>query len=92
MLVVVLCESFTRACLAFREFVAYIQELNGDLHPYHQIDIREIYDHCNCVETDEDLRYLFVDYRMKEKLAPITPDILWDDEFFEDIVMTAGRY
>ena len=76
-MIVILCDSYNDARMAFLTFLDFIQE-NG-------IIINEVYRHCLCVETDDDLRYIFVDYRMEDQFKKMNPDIIWIGTFFEEI-------
>lgn len=77
-MIVILCNSFSDAQEAYDIFITYLEEIC-------LFSIKNTYDFCNCVETDDDLRYIFVDYRMEKLFCTITPDILTIDEFFEGI-------
>lgn len=77
-MIVILCDSFTDAQEAYDIFVNYLEEMI----PF---CIRRTYKHCCCVETDDDLRYIFIDHRFVKIFRSITPDILDIDEFFDGI-------
>lgn len=47
--------------------------------------ITKTYDLSYCVETDEDLRYIFVDYRMRNLFKDMNPDYIEVDEFLETV-------
>lgn len=75
-MIVVLCETFEDAKEAFGIFLNY---LNWECYP-----IKQNFEACYCVETDEDLRYIFIDYRMKNIFKDITTDFLDVEEFLDD--------
>lgn len=74
-MIVVLCDSFENAKEAFEIFLDY---LYWECYP-----IKQKFETCYCVETDEDLRYIFIDYRMRNIFKSMTPDFLDVEEFFE---------
>ena len=74
-MIVVLCDTFDDAIDAFDIFVSYLEEHD----PW---CIRKVYEPSSCVETDDDLRYIFVDFRMA-KYFKFTDDIYGVDEFFD---------
>lgn len=77
-MIVILCNSFQDAKDAFDIFMQFLE----DYEPFSiQKELKSSY----AVETDEDLRYIFVDYRMEHLFDKMTPDILWVDEFFEGL-------
>lgn len=77
-IIVVLCDSFYAAMAAYDIFIEYLKIVE----PF---SIRKEYKECYCVETDDDLRYIFVDYRMKNVFKNMTPDYLDVAEFFEGV-------
>ncbi len=77
-MIVVLCESFQDAQDAFDIFVQFLEEVE----PF---SILEVYENCLCVDTDDDLRYVFVDYHLEHEFDKLTLDILDADEFFEGL-------
>ena len=38
-----------------------------------------------CIEMADDLRYIFIDYRMKDIFSKLTLDFMEEDEFFESL-------
>lgn len=82
-MIVVLCDSFQDAQDAFDVFVQFLEEVE----PF---SILEVYENCLCVDTDDDLRYVFVDYHLANEFSKMTPDILDADEFFEGLVEYYG--
>lgn len=77
-MIVVLCDSFNDAKMAFYIFLDFLQESEPQ-------EIRNIFVHSYCVETNYDLRYIFVDYRFKPIFEDMKPDFIGVDEFFEDM-------
>lgn len=77
-MIVILCESWKAACKAYSLFLNFLE----DNEPW---SIKTIYNHTNCVETDDDLRYIFVDYRMQNVFNDLRPDIIYAQDFFEGI-------
>lgn len=75
-MIVILCPSFYDAMDAYDIFVSFLEHAE----PF---SIRRTYDSCYCVETDDDLRYIFTDYRLRNVFR--TPDTIDVDEFFEHI-------
>lgn len=56
-MIIVLCNSFEEAVLSYEIFLEFLDENE----PWH---IKKIYDAAYCVETDDDLKYVFLDYRL----------------------------
>lgn len=77
-MIVILCDSFRDANEAYDIFVSVLERNE----PW---NIRKSYNESLCIETEEDLRYIFVDWRMKEVFKNVTPDFLDEEEFFEDL-------
>lgn len=75
-MIVILCETFYEAQEAFYHFLSYIAE-------YGSAQIKHKWEYCNCVETDEDLRYIFVDQRYGDKFSRMDPDIVGEKCFFK---------
>ena len=76
-MIVILCDSFDDAKEAFEIFLEY---LNWECYV-----IKQNFEACYCVETDDDLRYIFIDYRMRNIFKDMTPDFLDVEEFFENL-------
>lgn len=77
-MIVVLCNSFLEVKDAYDCFVTFLE-----MHePW---SIVKTYDVAYCVETDDNLRYIFVDYRMRNIFKNMTPDYIDMDKFFEGI-------
>lgn len=72
-MVVVLCDSFEDAVDAFHDYLDYIREETADV-------IVEIWEDCNCVETDDDMRYIFIDKRFKGVFDK-NNDVIFYNEF-----------
>lgn len=77
-MIVILCDSFQDAKAAFDLFLSFLQSSD----PW---TIRTIYASSYCVETDEDLRYIFIDRRMKPLFEGMRPDVLEEQEFFDEV-------
>lgn len=77
-MIVVLCRSFEDAKEAFSSFMQYLLE-------YEPWSILNFWNDCYCVETDENLRYIFVDYRMEHVFDNCRPDIVLEGDFFAGI-------
>lgn len=77
-MIVILCETFQAAIDAFEEYLSFLY----DNDPW---CIKKIFEHCNCVETDEDLRYIFIDQRFKSIFEGMRPDIIFESDFFDGI-------
>lgn len=79
-LVLILCKSYKTACKAFKMFVEFME----DNEP---MEIRKRFEHENCIETYDDLRYIFIDSRFAPVFQNMKPDIVTIQEFFEGINM-----
>lgn len=79
-MIVILCDSFEKACEYFQMFLEFLY----DLEPQ---SVRQVFSECNCVETDDDLRYIFIYHRFLHDFLYLKPDILDADRFFEDITI-----
>lgn len=75
-MIVVSCESYKEACKAYRVFVDILESNE----PW---SIKEKNDLLNSIETDDDLHYIFVDYRVANVFDALKPDIVDLSEFFE---------
>lgn len=75
-MIVVLCNSFEEAQFSYDIFVEFLYEN----HPW---NIKHCYDAAYCVEADDDLKYVFVDYRFEHLFD--RSDVIDVDEFFEGI-------
>lgn len=75
-MIVVLCSSFEEAQFAYDIFVKFLEEN----YPW---NIKRFLDAAYCVETDDDLKYVFVDYRFRNLFNK--SDVIDVDEFFEGI-------
>lgn len=79
-MIVVLCKSFEEAQDGFDMFMDFLET-------YEPCSISKVFNYSYCVETDDDLRYIFVDRRFK-KLALTFDDaidyVLLND-FFDGI-------
>lgn len=78
-MIVVLCDSFEQAQDAYDTFVSFLEYVD----PW---SIRKTYNCSYCVETDDDLRYIFIDYRMRKLFYKIcNPDCVDVEEFFQGL-------
>lgn len=78
-MIVVLCNSFDEAKEGFFRFMDFLET-------YEPLSISNVFEYSYCVETDDDLRYIFVDYRFRNLFHSFdSPDIVEMDEFFEGI-------
>lgn len=73
-MIVILCDSDQEACDKFDLFMQILIDNEA-------WSITRIWPECNCVETDSDLRYIFVDYRMEPIFEKMGADIIDEDEF-----------
>lgn len=79
-MIVILCNSFQEAQDSFDVFMDFLET-------YEPFSISKEFRHSYCVETDDDLRYIFIDYRFKS-LAKKFDDVIDYvdlDEFLEGI-------
>lgn len=79
-MIVILCNSFEEAQNDFQFFLNYLNYCD----PY---SVSRVFRHSYCVETDGNLRYIFVDYRFKNLAWEFDDEIdyIGSDEFFDDI-------
>lgn len=79
-MIVILCNSFQDVQDSFDIFMNFLES-------YEPFSIQKVFEYSYCVETDDDLRYIFVDYRFKN-LASTFDDVIDyvdSDKFFEGI-------
>lgn len=77
-MIVILCRNYKTACRAYEIFVEFLE----DNEPW---AIRQRFEHENCIETDDDLRYIFVDGRVEKVFENMRPDVVDVQRFFEGI-------
>ena len=78
-MIVVLCNSFDEAKEGFSRFMDFLEI-------YEPLSIFMVFEHSYCVETDDSLRYIFVDYRFRNLFHSFDwNDFVEMDEFFEGI-------
>lgn len=77
-MIVILCPSYRMACDAFDIFVQFLEG-------YEPQAIQKKFESGNCIETDDDLRYMFVDARLEHVFDGLRPDVMTVGEFFEGI-------
>lgn len=77
-MILILCNTFQEAQQDFELFKEYL---------YHSAieDIRNIYDAALCIETDDDLMYLFIDHRYYNRLRKLRADTIDELKFMEEI-------
>lgn len=73
-MIVILCENDWEAHDKFDLFMQVLQDNEGD-------SITRVWPECCCVETDSDLKYMFVDYRMEPIFEARGCDIIDEDDF-----------
>lgn len=77
-MIVVLCNSFEEVKSAFNDFMGFLEHFEPNA-------ISRTFESSYGVETDDDLKYIFVDYRFKNLFLKDKPDYVEMDEFFEGI-------
>lgn len=80
-MMVILCNSFQEVQDSYDIFISYLEENEPG-------SIRETYDSSYCVELEDDMRYIFIDYRFKQlflKMDNIDIDTLDVDSFFDGL-------
>jgi hypothetical protein len=77
-MIVILCGSFKEASKAFESFLDFL--LYGDYTP----EVTRVWVDSNCVETDEDLRYIFVEHGYGKVFESMNADLIDICDFFED--------
>lgn len=78
-MIVILCNSFQEAQDGFDIFMNFLET-------YEPFSIFKVFESAYCVETDDGLRYIFVDYRFRPLFHKFdNPDEMNLDEFLEGI-------
>lgn len=78
-MIVILCNSFDDVKDGYNIFLDYLENID----PW---SIKRELKASYCVETDDDLRYVFIDYRFKNLFKTFgTPDFIDLDEFLEGL-------
>lgn len=78
-MIVILCNSFDEAKDGFSRFMDFLET-------YEPFSISKVFEYSYCVETDDDLRYIFVDRRFKSLFHGFCkPDEVDMEEFFEGL-------
>lgn len=78
-MMVILCNSFQDAQDAYDCFVSYLE--NNELN-----SIRQTYNSSYCVEIEDNMRYIFTDYRLERLFLKMDDiDIIMLDEFFDGL-------
>lgn len=85
-MIIILCDDFESAKYCFRFFLDILQKEEGpgyvtDYDPY-----------AYYIDTEDDLRYIFVDYRYESVFENLTLDILDEHTFFESIAEWYEEY
>lgn len=75
-MIAILCPSFYDAIRDFWYFLSMLQQECVWC-------VKKVYESEYCVETDDDLRYIFVDYRMEDVFKKMNADIIDSETFFE---------
>lgn len=79
-MIVILCNSFEEVQDGYDAFVSFLEE-------YEPFSIKETHNAAYCVDTDDDLRYVFIDYRFEKMFYRFNEpvDTIELEEFFEGI-------
>lgn len=77
-MIIILCDSWIDATDAFNMFCSFLERYEPFMI---QLDDRNSLR----VITDDDLVYIFIDYRFKDVVADERTDVIEVDEFFEDL-------
>lgn len=75
-MIVVLCEDFDTAVLEFRYFLDFLN-LCAER-------VLHIYESANAVETDDNLRYIFIDHKFYKIFLPMKPDFVDIYDFIDE--------
>lgn len=76
-MIVIFCSTFDEAQSAFYLFCNMLEQEC----PWSIVNVDP---YMLAIETDDDLRYVFIDYRLLDLFERLTPDILDVDTFFYD--------
>lgn len=80
-MMVILCNSFDDAKDKFAIFMDYLETFESEI-------ISNVFEYSYCVEIDDRMRYIFVDYRFENLFVNMENeniDILSSDEFFDSL-------
>lgn len=77
-MVVILCDSDRDAKNAFLEYLDILEYYDCTL-------IKNVYYSSYCIDTDEDLRYVFIYWRFRDLFKDSDPDYIWQGDFFENL-------
>lgn len=77
-MIIIACDNYEEAEINFW-FFHDILELNAIIF------IKEVFEHSLCIEMEDDLRYIFMDYHYIPFFQDIKPDVVDVEKFFEDI-------
>lgn len=78
---VILCEDFEDAQKGFEVFMDYLETFESE-------SIYQVFEYSYCVETDDRIRYIFVDHRFEKLFLNMDKpniDIIIADEFFDSL-------
>ncbi len=85
-MIVVLCNSFEEAVDAFHYWLNTVLAQEG------AIFVENIWENGLCFETDDDVRYIFIDYHYADNFSAKDCDFIDEDRFFEGIDDFCGDY
>lgn len=74
-MIIILCDNYDQACEAYGWFLTELPEWA----------IVRLFPYSNGVETDDGLRYIFIDQDYEDVFLPMTTDFMTLDEFVNDI-------
>lgn len=77
-MILILCDGMDGVESAYDCFLEYLYEN----HPW---NVKRMFDSAYIIETDDDLRYAFVDRRYINYYAHVKPDVIDVCDFFEGI-------
>lgn len=77
-MILILCDTMDDVEAAYHCFLEFLYEND----PWH---VRQMFDSAYIVETDDDLKYAFVDRRYINYYAHVRPDVVDVSEFFEGV-------
>lgn len=75
-MIVVLCPTFKDAMRSFYRYVYDLRDYMGEW------SIKRLFLSEYCVETDDDLRYIFIDKRYEKEFKNMRADFITMDKFF----------
>lgn len=75
-MIVILCPTFKDAIYSFYRYVFDLRDYMGEW------SIKRLFPSEYCVETDDDLRYIFIDEHFEKAFEGMCADFISMDEFF----------